>query len=86
VAIYEAANRTWSSVKVIVIYTVAEQEKVDKIVRELGLQGTESIVLIDARSDNKPSASKACASGHPARSSAPPARGTEPWVPGCREN
>jgi predicted NAD-dependent protein-ADP-ribosyltransferase YbiA (DUF1768 family) len=59
VAIYEAANRTWTSVKVIVIYTAAEQKKVDKTLRELGLQGAESIVLIDARSDNKLSASKA---------------------------
>jgi hypothetical protein len=59
VAIYEGANRTWTSVKVIVIYTAAEQQKVEKILRELGLAGAESIVLIDARSDNKPSASKA---------------------------
>lgn len=59
VAIYEAANRTWTSVKVIVIYTVAEQLNVEKILRELNLMGAESIVLIDARSDNKPSASNA---------------------------
>ncbi len=59
VAIYETANRTWTSVKVIVIYTAAEQQKVDRMLRELGLEGAESIVLIDARSDNKPSASKA---------------------------
>ena len=59
VAIYEAANRTWTSVKVIVIYTPAEQRKVEKVLRELSLTGAESIVLIDARRDNKPSASKA---------------------------
>jgi len=59
VEIYEAANRTWTSVKVIVIYNAAEQRKVEKILRELGLGSAESIVLIDARSDNKPSASKA---------------------------
>jgi hypothetical protein len=59
VEIYEAANRTWTSVKVIVIYSDAEQQKVERILRELGLEGAESIVLIDARSDNKPSASKA---------------------------
>ena len=45
--------------KVIVIYTEAETEKVAKILRELGLEDEESIVLIDARNDNKPSASTA---------------------------
>jgi hypothetical protein len=59
VEIYEAANQTRTSVKVIVIYTAAETEKVDKILRELKLEDEESIVLIDARNDNKPSASKA---------------------------
>lgn len=59
VAIYEAANRTRTSVKVIVIYTREEQARVDKILRELKINGEESVVLIDARNDNKPSASKA---------------------------
>jgi hypothetical protein len=59
VAVYEAANRTRTSVKVIVIYTAADQAKVDRILRELKLENEESIVQIDARSDNKPSASKA---------------------------
>ena len=59
VAIYEAANRTHSSVKVIVIYTAAEDRKVARILRQLKLTNDESIVLIDARRDNKPSASKA---------------------------
>ena len=59
IALYEAANRTRTSVKVIVIYTAADQAKVDRILRELKLENEESIVLIDARSDNKASASKA---------------------------
>jgi hypothetical protein len=59
VAIYEAANRTWTSVKVIVIYTAAEQQKVERVLGELRLEDAEFIVLIGARSDNKPSASKA---------------------------
>jgi hypothetical protein len=59
VKIYEAANRTRTSVKVIVIYTAAEAAKVERILRELKLAAEESIVLIDARNDNKPSASKA---------------------------
>ena len=59
VTIYEAANRTHSSVKVIVFYTVGDEKRVTKILKELGLENDESIVLIDARADNKPSASKA---------------------------
>ena len=59
VAIYEKANRTCSSIKVIVCYRASEQEKVSRVLRELRLEGDKSIVVIDARSDNKPSASKA---------------------------
>ena len=57
--IYETANRTHTSVKVILYYTASDEERVARILKELGLDGDESIVLIDARSDNKPSASKA---------------------------
>ncbi len=59
VQIYEAANQTRSSVKVIIFYTQQEQEKVQRILSDLKLTGEESIVVIDARADNKPSASKA---------------------------
>jgi hypothetical protein len=59
VAIYEEANQTKKSVKVIICYTAAHQTKVTKIIRELKLGNREDIVVIDARSDNKPSASKA---------------------------
>ena len=59
VSIYEAANKTRTSVKVIVYYTAADEISVNKMLKELGLRSEESIVLIDARSDNKPSASKA---------------------------
>lgn len=56
-AIYEEANGTRNSVKVIVCYTVADQERAQGILAELNLLEEESIVMIDARSDNKPSAS-----------------------------
>jgi len=59
VAIYEAANKTHTSVKVIVYYSGEDEARVKRIITELSLEGDESIVLIDARSDNKPSASKA---------------------------
>lgn len=56
--IYQRAHRTKKSVKVIVYYSVAELEKVNSILRQLGLEKDNSIVLIDARNDNKQSASK----------------------------
>jgi hypothetical protein len=59
VAIYEKANGTWTSVKVIVYYTAKDEKRVIKILKELKLDKEKSIVLIDARSDNKPSASNA---------------------------
>jgi hypothetical protein len=59
VTIYEEANRTHSSVKAIVCYTARHQRRVRKILKELKLESEESVVVIDARSDNKPSASTA---------------------------
>jgi hypothetical protein len=66
VEIYETANRTRRSVKVVIVYIVADAKKVERVFREIDDQqqlraGTTagSVVVIDARSDNKPSASKA---------------------------
>lgn len=59
VEIYEVANGTRNSLKVIIFYTEAEQAKAEKVLKELGLTAEPAVVLIDARSDNKPSASKA---------------------------
>jgi hypothetical protein len=59
VAIYEEANQTKRSVKVIVVYTESDARRVAGILKELNLNDTESVVVIDARSDNKPSGSKA---------------------------
>ncbi|MFF5498943.1 hypothetical protein [Streptomyces aquilus] len=59
VPIYEKANKTEKSIKVIICYTQAHQAKVAKVLKDLGLDKEPSIVVIDARSDNKPSASKA---------------------------
>lgn len=57
--IYEAANRTDQTVKVIVNYTIADERRVQRILRELGVQGAQNIVVVDARADNKPSGSRA---------------------------
>ena len=59
VAVYEAANGTRSSVKAIVCYTAGQERRVVKVLKELKLDAEKSVVVIDARSDNKPSASKA---------------------------
>jgi hypothetical protein len=59
VAIYEAANRTIQSFKVIIFFTHREQLTVNAVMRRLKPQGDPGIILIDARRDNKPSASKA---------------------------
>lgn len=59
VTIYEKANQTRSSLKVIVFYTQRDERRVQKVLRDLKLEADESVILIDARDDNKPSASKA---------------------------
>jgi len=59
VDIYEKANKTRSSVKVIICYTEQDQLRVARILKELDLESEESVVVVDARRDNKPSASKA---------------------------
>jgi hypothetical protein len=56
--IYQKAHRTKRSVKVIVYYSEEELARVESILRQLGLEKDQSIVLIDARNDNKESASK----------------------------
>jgi hypothetical protein len=55
---YMKAHRTNKAVKVIVYYTQEELWKVESILGRLGLLANKSIVLIDARNDNKQSASK----------------------------
>lgn len=59
VAIYEKASNAQNSLKVIIYFTEQELYKVATILRKLGLYSHKDIILIDARKDNKPSASKA---------------------------
>lgn len=56
VEIYEKANDTNKSIKAILYFTDKEEERVNKILKELGLENKENIILIDAR-NNKVSAS-----------------------------
>jgi hypothetical protein len=57
--IYQKASDANKSIKVILFFSESEHERVKAILRRLKLSGKESVVLIDARSDNKPSGSKA---------------------------
>ncbi len=59
VAIYEKANRTTQSYKVILSFTSHDEAKVRKILQRLKVPQDAGMILIDARKDNKPSASKA---------------------------
>jgi sulfur relay (sulfurtransferase) DsrF/TusC family protein len=57
VAIYEKANNTDKSLKVILFFNEEEFYKVRRILKELNLEEDNGIILIDARIDNKLSAS-----------------------------
>ena len=57
VEIYKKANQTNKDIKVILFFTSQEERKVYKILNELSLQNKENIILIDARKNNKISAS-----------------------------
>ena len=59
VSIYEKANRTTQSYKVILFFTSHDVAKAKKILQRLKVPQDAGIILIDARKDNKPSASKA---------------------------
>lgn len=59
VEIYQTANNTKSSIKAILFFSEAQHDRVTSILKELNQERSPHIVLIDARNDNKPSASKA---------------------------
>jgi len=59
VEIYQKASDAESAIKVIIYFTAGELRRVEGILSEMGLSTCPDIFLIDARDDNKPSASKA---------------------------
>ncbi len=59
VSVYEQANQTKKSIKVICYFTEHECARVQALLADLGIDDDPNVVLIDARADNKPSASKA---------------------------
>lgn len=58
-SLYQAASDARHAVKVILFFTRDEQVRCERILKKLGLTGSRDVVLIDARSDNKPSGSRA---------------------------
>ena len=56
---YKEASDAHHALKAVLYFTETELERVTTILKDLGLLGSPDICLIDARSDNKPSASKA---------------------------
>jgi hypothetical protein len=60
IAVYEAANKTKTSLAVVICYTAADQARAGRAVKNLGLDkpGAKPLIVIDARADNKQSASK----------------------------
>ncbi len=59
VEVYEAANQTKKSIKVILYFSELELEKTLKIMNVLKLKEGKELVLIDAQATNKPSGSNA---------------------------
>jgi len=59
VEIYKKAEQTKKAVTVIVCYTEKDEAKLGAILKMFPAESLEHVVVIDARSDNKPSASKA---------------------------
>lgn len=57
--LYKAASDAKIGFKVIVYFSEAELVKVEGILKELKMDSDKYVILVDARSDNKPSASKA---------------------------
>lgn len=57
--IYQAASDAKHGIKAIVYFSIAEKRRVEKILKKLKMTDHPDVVLIDARDDNKPSASKA---------------------------
>jgi hypothetical protein len=57
--IYQRASDAPVTIKVIIYFSASEKARVENILGKLKLTGHPTIVLIDARRDNKPSGSRA---------------------------
>lgn len=58
VEIYKKAHDTDKAIKVILYFSLEEESKVRKVLKDLGIENEKYVVLIDARKDSKISASR----------------------------
>jgi hypothetical protein len=58
-AVYEKASDAQRTIKIIVYFSAAEKQRVERILKRLKLTQDKNIIQVDARKDNKPSGSKA---------------------------
>ena len=59
VEVYQAASDAQKGIKAIIFFSEDQLSRVEAILRRLGLNDSPDVILIDARNDNKPSASNA---------------------------
>lgn len=59
VEVYQSASDAEKGIKAIIFFSEDQLSRVETILRRLGLLDSPDVILIDARSDNKPSASNA---------------------------
>jgi len=57
VEVYKKANDTNKAIKVIFYFTESELNKVNGLLKDLDIENSDAIILVDCRSDNKISAS-----------------------------
>jgi hypothetical protein len=57
--IYSKASDATAVIKVIIYFSADERKRVERIFKALNLVGNPNIIVVDARSDNKPSGSQA---------------------------
>jgi hypothetical protein len=57
--VYQKASGAKWAIRVIIYFSKHEHDRVVEILKRLKLEDDDTIVLVDARSDNKPSGSKA---------------------------
>ena len=57
IGIYLKANNTANALRAIIFFTTAQEKRLMKVLKNLDLINSENVVIIDARKDNKQSAS-----------------------------
>ena len=56
---HQKASDAKKAIKAVFYFSAAEYRRVVRVLKNLKLEGSKDVVLVDARKDNKPSGSKA---------------------------